>query len=188
MFLKILRGLTVVITIIVAAALAYERYGTSKGNTLVDEARVLFQGAADKAAKVAPQFKELVSDENTKGFPGNRAKLEPQARAVAAAFGEVVEQYRAAGAKLDEAGKQPTDQIIAEYWALLGQEFAKSAEKYELVRDYALLVTDPKIETVEVLEVRRSEIDAKVDQVTKEEKAFSAKSDKIKAEHPELLK
>lgn len=187
MVLKVLRGFTVVAAILVTAALAWKQFGTSKANNLVDEGRAIYLAAAAKAAEAVPKLTELSSDANLKGFPGNRAELEPQAKAVAEMLKSVVEQYKAAGAKFDDAAKQPTEKVVAEYWSLLGQEFAKSAEKYDLVREYTLLVTDLRIETPDALTARRAEIDTKVDAVVKQEKSLSDQSDKIKAEYPDLL-
>jgi len=187
MFVKVLRGFTVVAALLITAAPAWKQFGTSKGNNLVDEGRAIYLAAVAKAAEAAPRFAELNADANLKGFPGNRAQLEPQSGAVAEMFGSVVEQYRAAGAKFDAAAKQPTEKIVAEYWSLLGQEFAKSAEKYGLMREYVLLVTDPKIESSDALIARRAEIDIKLGAIVKQEKALSDQSDKIKAEYPDLL-
>jgi hypothetical protein len=188
MFLKILQAFIVVAGLLVAAAVAWQQWGTHQGNKLVDEANELIQAASAATPAAVEKFKAVTSDENLAAFPGNRAQLEPQAREAAGMFAKIGEQYQGAAAKLTEASQQNTDEKVVAYWKLLAQQFGKSAERIELVRQFVMLPTDAKLETQAALEARQAEINTKLDEVMKREDELEAQAGKIKAEYPDLLK
>lgn len=188
MFLKILQAFIVVAGLLVAAAVGWQYWGTHKGNKLVDEANELIQAAAAATPAAVEKFKAVTSDENLAGFPGNRAQLEPQAREAGDMYAKIAEQYKGAAAKLTEASQQNSDEKILAYWKLLAQQFDKSAQRIELVRQFVLLPGDAKLETLAALEARQAEINTKLNEVMKQEDDLELQANKIKAEYPDLLK
>ncbi|MCE9606369.1 MAG: hypothetical protein K8U03_15850 [Planctomycetia bacterium] len=188
MFAKVARWFSIVAFLVIAASLAFQQWSTSKANGLVAEQGKHIDAANALITQAAPKLDELTSEATIAAFPGNRAQLEANVRSTGELYDKAAVEFRHASTKLDEASKVMTEAKVVEYFATMRDRWANKAKQMELLRDYVSALVDSKIENAESLRARHAELNTLAKSLDAAEKELKAKSDKIHAEYPDLLK
>lgn len=156
-----------------------------QANHLVDEANTSIDAFNASFVEARENFNALFSEANEKSFPANRAMLAPIARQTGELYGKTVEHARAASSKFADASKRPVSDENVAYNQMLSEQFLKTAERCELLREYTLLLVDPSVDSSSTLARKQAEIDQRLAPVMAAEKELEAKAKKIMADHPE---
>lgn len=180
---RFLRVLIPIATLFAGGLLVWSQAGTHRANDLVAEANGEIEAFNVVLTEAGGNFQNLFSDVNEQAFPKNRARWAPLARDTAALYEKSIAHARAAAEKFDAASKLPTGEAVAEYNRTMSEQFTKTAERCELLKEYTLLWVDPTLQTVDALTMKQTEINVRLSPVLAAEKATKDKSEQIMAAH-----
>ncbi|MBC7816579.1 MAG: hypothetical protein IAG10_06805 [Planctomycetaceae bacterium] len=188
MLVKISRYFVVGAAVLIAIASLYVRRETSQANKQVDEANAASQAANALAEQVGPKYKDLFSETNIQGFPGNRDQYKATAQETVELLVKAAAQYRLAADKLEEASQQKVKKPLAEYWGLQVQSFRKLADSKEAFGNLVRLLLDESIQDTVALNEKVSPLIDRALALNEESDKFSAEAKKIQDQHKDVFK
>ena len=169
------RYLVVGVGVLVLVCTLWVNWGTTQANKQVDEANTASQAANALVPQAVAKYRELFSEANLQGYPGNRDQYKANAQEAVDLFAKSAEQYRLAANKLEEASKQSVKKPLSDYWTLKVQSFRKLADSKEAFGKLVHLLLDESIPDIDALNEKLGPL---VDQATQ----LSDESDKLDAE------
>lgn len=176
--------LIIVCTLAAGGLLGWWRVGTYRANELVGEANLEIEAINTSSAEAQARFAMLSNDFNKQQFPRNRTRWEPVAREAAALYEKSAVHARAASGKFDEAARRPTKEVVVAYNRALSAQFAKKAERFELLKEYVLLWVDPTLQSTEDLTTKQTEITHRLAPIQAAEQTSVAEADRIAQANP----
>lgn len=177
-----------VIALLIFVVSIWTNWNTSKANSHVDEANAASTSANALVTEILPKYKELYSEANLNGFPGNRDQFKADAQMVSESFAKAADQYRLAASKLDEASQQAVDKPLKDSWGFRSQAYRKLADSKAAFGQLTGLLLDESIADIDALNAK---IDPIVDQATKASDEFhklEAEANKIQEAHKDKFK
>jgi len=188
MVIKSVRIAVAAAFVLVLVATLWRQWGTSKGNTLVDESNALASEANSLAEQAGVKYKELFSEANLAGLPGNRERLKALAQETADLAGKSARQYRASAAKLEEATAQLVDSTVVDYWSLKVKAYQKFADSKDAFARVALALLDTTIQDADQLGEKLSSLTDEALALDKEHAELAARADRLKAQHSDKFR
>lgn len=185
---NIVRYIVAGIVVIVTLCSMWSNWGTTQANKQVEEANVASQAANALLGDVVSKYKELFTEANMQGFPGNREQLKPIAQQGKEGLTKAAEQFRLAATKLEEAASRPVSKLLSEYWALKVKAYRKLAESKDVYAKVVELVLDESITTVEILDEKMGPLIEQASKLNTESDAFDAEAKKIQDANPKEFK
>lgn len=185
---KIGRALIVVALLVSSGAGLIKWFGARQANKFVDEGNALIDEGNNCSNEGVAAYKLIFTEENIKGFPGNREQLEPHVKKTEEMLNKSAAKFREAISKFESAGKEAVNGYVVDYWKVKSDELGKLAETKEALRDVALLIRDKKIENIDQLNTELVKATDRVKQASSSADALSKKANEIQSNHPDEFK
>lgn len=185
---NIVRYIVAGIVLIVTLCSLWSNWGTTQANKQVDEANAASQAANVLVSEFVPKYKELFTEANLQGFPGNREQLKPIVIEGRETLTKAAEQFRLAATKLEEAATRPVAKPLSEYWGLKVKAYRKLAESKEKFIKVVELFLDESNTTLDVLDGKLGPLIEEATKLNTESDAFDAEAKKIQEANPKEFK
>lgn len=186
--MKVVRIISAITALIVMAAVTWKSIGTRAGNKLVEESNAAHQEAIKVFNEAIDFYQALLKDENVNGLPGNRAQLKPKVDQAASHFEKAGGGFLTAASKLDEAGKQPVDSKVGEYWKLRSEVDQKMAARADALRKVVLLFADEAVVDMDGFNKKLTPLMEVAKKNNEEAEAAAGKAAKLQEANKDVIK
>ena len=181
---NIVRYIVAGILVIITLGSLLTSWGTTQANKQVEEANTASQAANAMVVEFGSKYKELFTEANMQGFPGNREQLKPIALEGKEKLTKAAEQFRLAATKLEEAAGQPVSKTLSEYWGLKVKAYRKLAESKDKFVQVVDLFMDESVTTLDILDGKLQTLITEATKLNTESDAFDTEAKKIQDANP----
>jgi len=171
------------VALLLVASLALSCGEMNRANKLIEESNNAVKEGEKYIEEADSKLKEL--DNGRADFPSNRSQLEGTANDAIRLLDAAAVKLREAAANYEAASQAKIDDKLREYLSLKSQEFKKHVEHLEAAKEIGRSVMDSSINDASALNVRREEINDRIEKLKKEWEDLAARAKKIREDNKE---